>query len=294
MDAVPGGEEQPPADVGQRVGSTVVGVRVDVLDQDGAGLGAVRGPQLVAVGAVVRGEVQRARHVGEVGGAVVVVGAGSGVDVLDQDGAGLGAVRGPQLAPVDAVVGGEEQLPAHGGEVAGAVLLVPGAGRLDVLDQDGAGSRAVGGPQLRAVGAVVGGEEQLPAHGGEVVGGIAVVCGAARPDVLDQDRAGSRAVGGPQLRAVGAVVGGEEQLPAHGGEGAGTVASVPGARLDVLDQDGACLGAVGGPQLVPVDAVGRGEEQPSRHVGEVARVAPGGARTPAPGRRGPHHGSGRP
>ena len=38
------------------------------------------------------------------------------VDVLDQDGARLGAIRLPQLLAVDAVVGGEEQRLPHGGK----------------------------------------------------------------------------------------------------------------------------------------------------------------------------------
>ena len=43
----------------------------------------------------------------------------TGVDVLDQDGARLGAVRLPQLLAVGAVVGGEEQRPTHVGKPEG-------------------------------------------------------------------------------------------------------------------------------------------------------------------------------
>ena len=80
---------------------------------------------------------------------------------------------------------------------------------------------------------------------------------AARVDVLDQDRARPGAVALPQLRPTGAVVGGEEQRPAHTGQGGG-VAVAAGAGLDVLDQDRARPGAVRLPQLpavVPSSAV---------------------------------------
>ena len=88
------------------------------------------------------------------------------VDVLDQDRARLGAVRLPQLLTVDAVVGGEEQRPAHIGQ--GGGIAVVAETWVDVLDQDRARLGAVRLPQLRPVGAVVGGEEQRPAHIGQV------------------------------------------------------------------------------------------------------------------------------
>ena len=70
-----------PLDVGQVVRDGAVGAGVDVLDQVGAGGGAVALPQLDAVRAVVGGEVEHAVDVGQVdeGGAVA-----AGVDVLDQ------------------------------------------------------------------------------------------------------------------------------------------------------------------------------------------------------------------
>ena len=109
MDAVVGGEEQRAADRRSgRDGLLYAARRADVLDQDGAGLGAVGLPQLAAVDAVVGGEEQRAADRRSRSLRVAAVGAVR-VDVLDQDGAGLGAVGLPQLAAVDAVVGGEEQ-----------------------------------------------------------------------------------------------------------------------------------------------------------------------------------------
>ena len=43
--------------------------------------------------------------------------AGAGVDVLDEHGAGRGAVALPQLAAVDAVVGREVERAVDGGQV---------------------------------------------------------------------------------------------------------------------------------------------------------------------------------
>ena len=50
----------------------------------------------------------------------------AGADVLDEDGAGGGAVALPQLAAVRAVVGREEQRPVDVRQVAGVELPVPG------------------------------------------------------------------------------------------------------------------------------------------------------------------------
>ena len=72
---------------------------------------------------------------------------------------------------------------------------------VDVLDHDGAGGRAVGLPQLRAVDAVVGREETRPPDGRQVR--TASELAGARVDVLDQRGAGGRAVALPQLRSRG-------------------------------------------------------------------------------------------
>ena len=103
------------------VGAAAAGV--DVLDQDGSGGGAIALPQLDAVRAVVGREEQRAVHVRQVAGAravgdvsvvptavvsIVVVLIRSREDVLDQGGAGGGAVALPQLVAGCAVVGDEK------------------------------------------------------------------------------------------------------------------------------------------------------------------------------------------
>ena len=69
---------------------------------------------------------------------------------------------------------------------------------------------------------------------------------ASRVDVLDQDGARPAAVRLPQLTAVGAVVGGEEQPTPDGGQGGGTAAGRPrGVRLMFLTRTV--------PALVPSD-----------------------------------------
>ena len=100
------------------------------------------------------------------------------------------------------------------------------AARVDVLDQDGAGGRAVALPKLIAVGAVVGREEERPAHVREIRG--IEDAAAAGLDVLDHDGAGGRAVALPELLAVGAVIGREEERPADVRQICGIRASLPG------------------------------------------------------------------
>src|ERR1700732_2705053 len=72
----------------------------------------------------------------------------AGVDVLDEGGAGGGAVAPPQLDPMDPVVGGEKQGTAH---VRPVVRIRASCSRIDVLDQVGAGGRAVAGPEFTPV-----------------------------------------------------------------------------------------------------------------------------------------------
>jgi hypothetical protein len=71
--------------------------------------------------------------------------------------------------------------------------------RLDVLDQDGASSRAIRLPQFEACTGELRGEIHAVAIGFEFSGIRAL---AARVDVLDELRAGSRSVGLPELVAV--------------------------------------------------------------------------------------------
>src|SRR5205085_2313755 len=107
-------------------------------------------------------------------------------NVLDQGGAGGGAVARPQLLSMHSVVGRKVQRSAHGRQ---AVRVGVGAARVDVLDQDRAGGGAVALPQLLAVGPVVGREEQRAAHGRQATGrrGGRKAVGAAGVDVLDED-----------------------------------------------------------------------------------------------------------
>ena len=104
-------------------------------------------------------EVQRPAHgrqVVGIGAERIAVVAGARPDVLDQDGAGRGAVALPQLLAGGPVVGREEQRPAHGRQAGGigAAREAVGAARVDVLDQDGAGLGPVALPQLPAVASV--------------------------------------------------------------------------------------------------------------------------------------------
>src|SRR5262245_65853531 len=81
-------------------------------------------------------------------------------DVLDQERALRGAVRLPQLLPVDAVGRGEEKGATHIGE---EVRVRPGVRvRVNVLDHDRALDGHVAPPELAAVRAVVGREKQDP------------------------------------------------------------------------------------------------------------------------------------
>ena len=89
---------------------------VDVGKELGAGRGAVADPQLRAVDAVIRAEVERAVDVGEVGGEGAF---GTGVDIGHQFGAGRGAVGRPQLHAVFAIIGAEKQDAIHFDQMAG-------------------------------------------------------------------------------------------------------------------------------------------------------------------------------
>src|SRR5262249_57153111 len=93
------------------------------------------------------------------------------VDVLDEGGAGRSAVALPQLPPVRAVVGREEQRPVHVRQVA---EVGGGAAGADVLEHYGAGGGAVALPQLRPAL-----EEQRPVPVRQVEGRRAVDVGGA-------------------------------------------------------------------------------------------------------------------
>ena len=266
------------------------------------------------MGAVVGGEEQRPAHSGQGGRAVAAVAVAAGVDVLDQDRARLGAVRLPQLPAVGAVVGGEEQRAAHGGQVRTGRCRRR-TSRVDVLDQDGARLGAVRLPQLPAVDAVVGGEEQRPPHIGEALRarsrgragrGTApakhrrslLVPEASQPlrrgrvprgrrHARQGDRSGCRGRGGACRPGSPSTTtqqlspekpGRERPSSSHiAVDGSWHTNFRDPAPLDVLDQDGAGLGAVRLPQLLAVDAVVGGEEQPARppRVREVGRPVAG-------------------
>ena len=120
--------------------------RHDVLDQDGAGGGAVALPQLRAVHTVIGREEQRAVDVRQVVDKRI---AASGLMSLTSDGAGGGAVALPQLAPVGVVVGGEEQRAVDVRQpLDGYELALP---RVMSLTSVGAGGGAVALPQLYPV-----------------------------------------------------------------------------------------------------------------------------------------------
>ena len=97
----------------------------------------------------------------------------------------------------------------------------------EVLDQHGAPFRAVRLPQLVAVGAVGGAEEESRSDGGELV---KVAVGRAGADVLHQNGAAGGAVGSPELVAIGAVVGGKEERAADRGQLARLRRSPPRGR----------------------------------------------------------------
>src|SRR5579885_3476300 len=98
----------------------------------------------------------------------------------------------------------------------------------------GAGGGTVALPQLGAVAAVVGPEEQHTGHVRQIVHGG---CRGAGPDVADEGGAGGGAVGFPQLDAVAAVIGREKQKTTHLGEGGRRGAQVRG--VGAADGEGA-------------------------------------------------------
>ena len=132
----------------------------------------------------------------------------------------------------------------------------------------GAGRGAITHPQLTAVDAVVGGEEQRPTDGDQVRRGRAKTAGV---DVLDEGRAGGRAIALPQLAAPEAA-GREEQ-------GAADVDEVGRARArgsgqNVLHRRRAFGGAVAAPELGAGVTAGRREERHSADRDGAARIGP--------------------
>ncbi len=191
---------------------TAVGARMDILDEDRARLGAVRPPQLMAVGAVVGAEVERAVEDEEAPGDAAL---GAGVDVLDHHGARLGAVRPPQLVAVLGVLGAEVDDPVHVQEL-GAGDPIPGAGG-DVLDHYCARVRPVAAPEFGAVRRVEGLEDQEAVGRREPIGeaalgtgvdvadelGLCVECARGRrQDERGEEKRTSHGSGGEEVRGV--------------------------------------------------------------------------------------------
>ncbi len=137
------------------------------------------------------------------------------------------------------IFGGEIDVVAELGEVAGV-----GACRtcIDVLQQMGAGRRAVAHPQFGAVHAVIRLEQHAIAEGGHRQ---RIRSAAARHDVGHHAGTVLRAITHPQFPAMDAVIGGEENPPAgaHRPDDAG----VGGAGGNVAQQES--VGAVASPQL---------------------------------------------
>ena len=132
------------------------------------------------------------------------------------------------------IVGHEEELAGGAREPAGE--RVPASG-VDVLDQLRPRSGAVGLPQLVAVRAVVGAEEELTGEGVELREPQGERIPTSWVDELEHRRPCCRAIGPPELCAMGAIVGREIERAGRVGEigrrGAGA------SRANVLDEYGA-------------------------------------------------------
>src|SRR5678809_769944 len=90
-------------------------------------------------------------------------------------------------------------------------------------------------------------------------------------DVLDESRARLRSIALPQLDAVNALVGLEEEEASGSRQLAVDRAERTGA--DVLDQHGARLGAVAFPQLASMHSIIGREIEDTLDVGEKGRIA---------------------
>src|SRR6516225_5298690 len=115
------------------------------------------------MGAVVGSKEQGAVHVGQILGIRI---ARAGVDVLDHEGAGGGAVALPQFKPVRPVIRLKEQCAVDIGEPRS---LLGAPTRKDVFDEEGPGGSPVALPQLACLGAVKGCEKQRAVYVLQVV-----------------------------------------------------------------------------------------------------------------------------
>src|ERR1700730_5462372 len=110
-------------------------------------------------------EEERAVHVGQVRGEVQSIGLG--INVLDHERAGGGAIAFPKLKAVRPVVRSEEENHA---QIRPIVWIGASRTGTDVLDKKRAGGGAVSGPEFGAVYAVVSGEEDCGAYNRELTG----------------------------------------------------------------------------------------------------------------------------
>ena len=170
----------------------------------------------------------------------------------------------------------------------------PGRSRRDVAHEDRPWRSPVRLPELEAVDAVVGPEEERrteddgPGPEGHRRTGV---------DVPQENGPGRRPVGGPRLESVRAVVGPEDDTVPQAGDGIRR--GVPG-RIDVLEERRAVSGAVRSPELGPVGRIGAGEDEgaseldagrrPRRHRPDGDRPRDGPVRLPKGGRGAVTHG----
>ena len=183
----------------RKPGRAVAASRQDVLDPEGARLGAVRAPELLSARPVGGGEEEGAADIHEaVGGRRV----GAGEDVLDPKGAGLGAVAAPELQTAGSVIGVPRRRRAFPRSRRAAKRATSRIGccrwgrRRGRLDPEGARFGPIAPPEPAGARGVAGPEEEEPARGGQ---GVRVRAVRARIDVLDPERAGRGPVAAPQL-----------------------------------------------------------------------------------------------
>ena len=216
--SVIGREEEHAVDVDQLAGPPILegaALRMDVGDHVGAVCRAVGPPEFPAVCAVVGMEVCRAVDVGQTSVAEIGKGKPVRVDVLDLHRAFGSAVAGPEFAPVDVVVGDEEQCFVDVDQPARPRRF---GSREDIYGKRSAFGRPVTAPEFPAVCAVVGHKVQQAVLDRELAVPPGQRVGLAGGDVRHLGGAVRRAVGPPQLQAVNAVTGYEQQGVVHAGQ----------------------------------------------------------------------------
>ena len=241
-------------------GTVVTLARDKVRDHRGSPGGAVAGPKLPAVDAVVCGEEEQS----VCGAHALRSGAlRAGPDVRYHCGAFGGAVAGPDFPAVDTVVGGEEHQVVCCGHALRSGALRAGP---DVQDHRGAFGGAVAGPGFPAAGAVVGGEVEPAAKKRRMSGLASFLAG---PDVSNQGCGALRAPAFPEFPAVRAVVCRKPQGAAVGQKLVRMAALHAG--IDVPHQGCAFHGSVRRPEFVAALRAFRREKGAVVHGGETVR-----------------------